>query len=421
MDKRGKQIANQDIKSNAPLPNMEPDPAHYDAIVLGAGIAGSVCALTLARQGWNVLVLEQRADPEYYKRVCTHILHPPAVRVLRSLDLLDNLQRKSAQATCMQIHYQDQTLFFPLRGKADAANIERKDLDPALKQALQSEPRIELKLGSQLYGYAHLSNQRHQLTVNYQGEDLSVTSHTLILADGRNSALASHFGARKKHTTNTRVALFAYVKENQNSETGPDDLTRKDSRVWSVNAGDEYIACFPNRKRNLVSWYFSEQKYAEIREEKEHLFEQQIDFLRQQGIDLGERDSPVMSAKHTAPVSATLPFSASMQGIYLVGDAKLAADPLTGVGCSWAMESAQLLAHCLGSSNTSHQAPTKTSRFATHCRYQLAHWIRFSAPSSLMSLVSNHGRWVFNSPVYRLLAKVSAPGDQRENTRAMAS
>ena len=35
----------------------------FDAVVVGAGIAGSVCALQLARQGHEVVLLERGAEP----------------------------------------------------------------------------------------------------------------------------------------------------------------------------------------------------------------------------------------------------------------------------------------------------------------------------------------------------------------------
>ncbi|MBW7460228.1 FAD-dependent oxidoreductase, partial [Paenibacillus sepulcri] len=44
----------------------------YDAIVLGAGIAGSSMALSLARQGWNTLLVDRHSFPRH--KVCGEFL-----------------------------------------------------------------------------------------------------------------------------------------------------------------------------------------------------------------------------------------------------------------------------------------------------------------------------------------------------------
>src|SRR5690606_35175568 len=56
---------------------------HYDALIVGAGVAGATAAILLARAGWSVAVLEKREFPR--RKVCGECI------AATNLDLLDAL------------------------------------------------------------------------------------------------------------------------------------------------------------------------------------------------------------------------------------------------------------------------------------------------------------------------------------------
>ena len=58
-------------------------PGRYDAVVAGAGVAGSVAAAVLAGEGLSVLVVEPGQHAE--RRLAGELLHPPGLSGLRSL------------------------------------------------------------------------------------------------------------------------------------------------------------------------------------------------------------------------------------------------------------------------------------------------------------------------------------------------
>ena len=68
--------------------NLPPSdlPAQCDVIVVGAGPAGSAAALTLARAGFDVVLVDQQAFPR--DKVCGDGLIPDAHHALRRLGLL---------------------------------------------------------------------------------------------------------------------------------------------------------------------------------------------------------------------------------------------------------------------------------------------------------------------------------------------
>lgn len=369
-------------------------PSHndFDAIIIGASIAGSICALELGNRGWRVAVVEKRQSLDHYKRICTHIIHPSGISHLKRLGLFDQLLDKSTLMTAMNIKHQNRSVYFPFKGKPEAANIERRDLDPVLKYALAKHSNIQLFNG---YSLDELLIDQHRVygtgISNTEGKIL-LNGKLVIAADGRNSAAVKLANGHQKTFENGRVALFSYFNR--------DDIApeTQESHVWSIDAGNEYVGYFPNKHHVLISWYLSAEKYQHYQNDLESLrseFDQRAEHTRLKGFRLGERNTVIAIAKDTSPEKA----STDLKGLVLVGDAKLAADPLTGVGCSWAMNSAIMLCQCLGNSNL--QEKQLDRRVAI---YNALHRVRFEIPSHIMSIASAHGRVFFNKPVFGLLS-----------------
>ena len=62
----------------------------YDAIIIGARVAGSSLAIRLGRQGKRVLLVDRDRFPS--TTLSTHLLRPPAVRALARLGVLDDIE-----------------------------------------------------------------------------------------------------------------------------------------------------------------------------------------------------------------------------------------------------------------------------------------------------------------------------------------
>jgi geranylgeranyl reductase family protein len=79
---------------NAPVEAL---PTHAQVLVVGAGPAGSAAAITLARQGWQVVLADQHAFPR--DKVCGDGLIPDAHNALRKLGVLDEVMAIAQPAT----------------------------------------------------------------------------------------------------------------------------------------------------------------------------------------------------------------------------------------------------------------------------------------------------------------------------------
>ncbi len=64
----------------------------FDVAIVGGSIAGCTAATFFARQGLRVALLERNADPNAYKKVCTHYIQPCALPTLQRLRLAERIE-----------------------------------------------------------------------------------------------------------------------------------------------------------------------------------------------------------------------------------------------------------------------------------------------------------------------------------------
>jgi flavin-dependent dehydrogenase len=106
--------------------------AQYDLIVVGAGPAGSACAITAARSGARVLLLEKDRFPR--QKVCGEFVSSESLGLLQGL-LEDNRFASCPQMLSSRVFLDNKTLTLPVSPAAQS--IPRFDLDPALFHAAQ--------------------------------------------------------------------------------------------------------------------------------------------------------------------------------------------------------------------------------------------------------------------------------------------
>lgn len=105
---------------------------HFDAVVIGAGPAGSMAALTLARRGVRTLMIEKA--PKGRWKVCGCCLGALGNDVLRRAGL-ENLVQTTSPLRSFTLAARGMSATLPLRG---FATISRETLDRSLAQAAQA-------------------------------------------------------------------------------------------------------------------------------------------------------------------------------------------------------------------------------------------------------------------------------------------
>jgi geranylgeranyl reductase family protein len=191
-------------------------PARCDVLVVGAGPAGSACALTLARAGLDVVLVDQQAFPR--DKVCGDGLIPDAHEALRHLGLYDVVMARAQAVPHV-------ACFAPRGGRVDVpgrlAVLPRRELDDLLKQGAEQAGarffapwRFEAPLlGSEGLGEGHDGEARvigARLTSTGAGAH-EVRARWVVLATGAVPKALMAAGLCERHTPSC-VALRAYVR-----------------------------------------------------------------------------------------------------------------------------------------------------------------------------------------------------------------
>ncbi|MER5865083.1 NAD(P)/FAD-dependent oxidoreductase [Kitasatospora sp. NPDC002040] len=316
----------------------------YDVVISGASLAGSAAAILLARRGARVALLERRSDPEAYKVLCTHSLTANAYPVLAELGLVPALEQAGAVLNRARWHTRWGWIEpRPEPGGPElpyAYNVRRSTLDPLIRSRAAETPGVDLLLGHQVTGLVQEAGRTVGVRASTPGGERELRARLVVGADGKDSAVAKYAGVPTRQDRNGRFSYFAHFRGLP--------LPGGVARAWFLEPDMAYA--FPNDDGVTVLAVLPEKKWLPaFREDLEGSF---LAFVRAlpeaPPIDSAERvskiigmvDYPLHNRRPTAP------------GLALIGDAALTSDPLWGVGCGWALQSAQWLAEAVAPAAT---------------------------------------------------------------------
>jgi 2-polyprenyl-6-methoxyphenol hydroxylase-like FAD-dependent oxidoreductase len=307
-----------------------------DVVVVGGSLAGCTTAKLFADEGAEVVVLEKHADPAAYKVVCTHFLQPSAMPVLERLGLAPRLEAAGAVENALEFWTRwgwvrpevPENWPWPAHG----LNVRRKVLDPALRELTTSTPGVDYRGGMTVRDVLRDGDRIAGVVArDRSGEAHEIRATLVVAADGRGSPTAKLARVPARLKPHGR---FAYSTQFRHAPTASGR-----SQVWFLDPdmgfsfpnddGITVIGCMPHRER-----------LGEFKADPEGALRSFIAQLPD-GPDTSraERVGPVIG-KVDMTNTARPP---AARGMAFVGDAAQATDPLWGVGCGFAFQSAEWL------------------------------------------------------------------------------
>lgn len=305
----------------------------YDAVIVGGSLAGCAAAMFLGRAGARVAVVEKSPDPAAFKRICSHFIQASAVPTIERLDLLEPMMEAGAVRSHFRMRTRWGWVEAPPRKAALAINLRREALDPMVREMAASTPGVELLLGQAV---TELRRDGDKVTGvvarDRDGVETVIEAALTIGADGRDSQVAELSGVKVKTYPHGRFAYGGYF-EGAVPEHAPD------ASVWFMDP--DWGAVFPtDNGLTFCAAMPTKARLAEFKGDPEAAL---VDYF-----ELLPEALSLRGARAVEPITGKIDMTNRMRtptapGLALIGDAALATDPLFGVGCGWAFQSAEWL------------------------------------------------------------------------------
>jgi geranylgeranyl reductase family protein len=347
-------------------------PAACDVLVIGAGPAGSAAALTLARAGIDVVLVDQHSFPR--DKVCGDGLIPDAHNALRKLGVLDAVMAQ-AQASgfvgCIG----------PRGGRIDVpgtlAVLPRKQLDDILcRAAVDAGVRMFAPL--RFVAPIEADGVVVGASLHHAGTTRELRARWVVLATGAVPQALLAAGMSQRHTP-SGVALRGYVK-NERMAGRIDKL----EVVWHRALAPGYGWIFPCRDGvfNIgvgIADSHGEERHGKLTKKEVNLRQVFDDFTRvyAPARELMSDGTPLGPMKG-APLRCTLEGARySRPGLLVTGEAAGSTYSFTGEGIGKALETgihaaeAIVDGHARGESDAAVRAAYEASLLALKPRFDL--------------------------------------------------
>ena len=308
------------------------DSRQTDVVVVGAGIAGCVVALTLGLQGRKVLVVERAGE---VGRVGPDFIKPRGVEILARLGVLGELYARGALQRSVIRYYHDRELIIDYDFSRHTRLghyiiVPYEALLSVVLARLQALPEVELWFSADIRALTTDEDGRERVDMV---DGRSATAAVVIGADGTSSAVRGHAGivaVREPYQQLMYFATLPLVASVERCNRLYMSSARWAAYFYPVSAEQMRLSgVMPAAEREIFAGEAS-RLVAHLRS------------------FVSESDD-VLAAIHDTGAFALVPLARMHAGAYhrgnivLIGNSAVEIHPMTGQGMSLAMEDADAL------------------------------------------------------------------------------
>jgi geranylgeranyl reductase family protein len=306
----------------------------HDVLVVGAGPAGSIAALVLARAGLRVRIVDRARFPR--EKLCGDTLNPGSLALLDRLRVSSGIRSRALAVTGMVVTGPGGTrVVGEYEGGLRGAALSRSDLDLLLlEEAMRAGASFDAGVMVRAPLLAADGSQLLGVRVAAQAEEHDLRARLVIAADGRHSRLAFNLGLAIFAARPRRWAFGAYYTDVDGLTTCGEMHIRLDGYIG--------IAPLPGGVTNVCVVRELGSLFRAQRAEGDTLIESAIaaDPVLRERFARARRVSDITALGPLAVESRGV----GIHGLLLAGDAAGFIDPMTGDGLRFAIRGAELAA-----------------------------------------------------------------------------
>lgn len=218
---------------------------YYDAVVIGAGPAGTVAASKLIKEGFKVKILEKLEFPRF---VIGESLLPHCMDYLDDLNLLPAIEAQKFQlkvGVCFYHNNERCEFLFKdqyTQGWDYTFQVKRANFDLALANAV-IEQGADLEYNAEVLAVKTSPTQQKINYKNHSGEEIEITCRFVLDASGYGRVLPRLFDLEVPVKTPPRGAIFTHVKDNNRTDKAGRNIfvhafNNNSAWTWSIPFSD---------------------------------------------------------------------------------------------------------------------------------------------------------------------------------------
>jgi len=228
--------------------------------IIGAGLAGSLLAILLAKRGFHVTVYERRPDPRLGPTDSGRSINLAlAARGIRGLDLAGVRERVMPLAIPMRgrmVHEHDGTAalqMYGVRPEEIIYSVSRADLNRVLIEAAAALPGVEFEFGQLCLGLAHEKSVL-ELRDEVTGRIHHTAAQPTVATDGAGSAVRDSLLAREVSMVREAPLDHDYKELTIPAVAGKHVMDPNALHIWP--RGGFMLIALPNRDGTFTATLF---------------------------------------------------------------------------------------------------------------------------------------------------------------------